>query len=240
MSNPGMWLEIRRGKTNFPLRPISGERFLIGAGSHCHLQLGGDHVPMLHSLLVIEGQTVHLEAVIAEPPLLVNGEACRMVELRDEDLVSIGDFEFVFHRLVTSEPVSQPSAPECSDLDQVSSVADLSRLSALELVNLIEEEAQHISAFNRSREQGAAGLIDAAQRSGNKRHPMSIPLTPHRQENSHIIRTEQWPAHDETLMQRLAGLRIAQEQLSAELDEFAKQLALLPPSEIHTSRRASA
>ncbi len=240
MSSPGMWLEIRKGKTNFPLRPISGERFLIGAGSHCHLQLGGDHVPMLHSLLVIEGQAAHLEAVIAEPPLLVNGEARRMVELQDEDIVSIGDFEFVFHRLVSSEPATHVAALEFPDIEEAYDVADLSRLSALELVNLIEEEAQQITAFNRSREQGAAALIDAAQRSGAHPRQISVPWAVYRHENSHTIRTEQWQAQYEALLERQSELRIAQEQLAAELAEFASQVALIPVSEIQPSRRASA
>ena len=240
MSSPGMWLEIRKGKTNFPLRPISGERFLIGAGSHCHLQLGGDHVPMLHSLLVIEGQAAHLEAVIAEPPLLVNGEARRMVELQDEDIVSIGDFEFVFHRLVSSEPATHVAALEFPDIEEAYDVADLSRLSALELVNLIEEEAQQITAFNRSREQGAAALIDAAQRSGAHPRQISVPWAAYRHENSHILRTEQWQAQYEALLERQSELGIAQAQLAAELAEFARQVALIPVSEIQPSLRASA
>ena len=240
MSNLGMWLEIRKGKTNFPLRPISGERFLIGAGSHCHLQLGGHHVPMLHSLLLIEGQTAHLEAVIAEPPLLVNGEARRIVELQDEDIVSIGDFEFVFHRLVSSEPVSQATASELSDLEKVSDEADLSRLSALELVNLIEEEALQITAFNRSRVQGAVALMDAAQRLGANSHQISVPWAAYRQENSLSIRTEQWQVQYEALKGRQSELRTAQEQLAADLAEFANQVALIPVSETQPSRRASA
>ncbi len=240
MSNPGMWLEIRKGKTNFPLRPISGERFLIGAGSHCHLQLGGDHVPMLHSLLVIEGQTAHLEAVITEPPLLVNGQARRMVELQDEDIVTIGDFEFVFHRLASSEPFSQASVSELPELEEVSEVADLSRLSALELVNLIEEEAQQITAFNRSRELGAAALIDAARRSGAHPQRISVPWSANPLQTAHLPRAEQWQSQYEALLERQSELRIAQEQLAAELAEFAKQVALIPVSEIQPSRRASA
>jgi hypothetical protein len=240
MSNPGMWLEIRKGKTNFPLRPISGERFLIGAGSHCHLQLGGDHVPMLHSLLVIEGQTAHLEAVMVEPPLLVNGEACRMVELQDEDMVSIGDFEFVFHRLVSAEPVSQASPSELPDLAEVSQVTDLSRLSALELVNLIEEEALQITAFNRSRELGAVALIDAALRSGAHPRPISVPWSANRPQAAPLPRAEQWRLQYEELLERQSKLKNAQAQLETDLAEFAKQMAILPMSETQSPLRASA
>lgn len=240
MLNPGMWLEIRKGKTNFPLRPISGERFLIGAGSHCHLQLGGDHVPMLHSLLVIEGRTAHLEAVVAEPPLLVNDEARQIVELQDEDVVSIGDFEFVFHRLASSEPHTQACVSVRAVHDEISGVADLSQLSVSELVGLIEEEAEQIATFSRSREQGAAALIDAARRSAPPHDQVSVPLAAYRKETSHITRTEQWPAQYEALLQRQVELRIAQEQLAAQLAAMTKQLALNPMWENQPPRRARA
>ena len=247
MSNPGMWLEIRKGKTNFPLRPISGERFLIGAGSHCHLQLGGDHVPMLHSLLVIDGQTAHLEAVIAEPPLLVNGEARRMVELQDEDIVSIGDFEFVFHRLVASEPVSHASVSGLPGHEEVSGVDDLSHLSALELVNLIEEEAQQISVFNRSRELGAAAMIDAARRSRETPHPISVPMAAYRPEGADVVMDEQLPLPVEQLTEREAAclrrateLMQAQELLAIQMADFARQVSLWQESVDRPSRRARA
>lgn len=188
MSHPGMWLEIRRGKTNFPLRPISGDRFLIGAGSHCHLQLGGEHVPMLHSLLIIEGQQATLEAVVSEPPLLVNGEVCRLVELSDEDTVIIGDFEFVFHRLVAIEPASQAAMIEPTlpcDMDQLPS------FSAAHLVALIEEDAGQIAEYDRDREWGAAALLDAARRIGDASHPATVPMTTFRQADSVEVRTVQ-------------------------------------------------
>lgn len=240
MSNPGMWLEIRKGKTNFPLRPISGERFLIGAGSHCHLQLGGDHVPMLHSLLVIDGQTVHLEAVVAEPPLLVNGEARRTVELQDEDLVSIGDFEFAFHRIASAESASSGSDTAFPVGNEISGVTDLSQLSVPELVGLIEEEAEQITTFSRSREQAAAALIDAAHRFDSNHCRISVPLAAFRKESSRIIRAERWPARHEALLQRQAELRIAQEQLAAQLADIAEQIALMPVWESQPTKRASA
>ena len=252
MSNPGMWLEIRRGKTNFPLRPISGDRFLIGAGSHCHLQLGGEYVPMLHSLLVIEGQTAHLEAVVSDPPLMVNGEARRMVELQDEDTVSIGDFEFVFHKLVSSEPAGQVSV-KLSEEAEISGVADLSQLSALELVGLIEEEARQIAEFNRSREQGAASLLDAARRAGAASHPASVSMAAFRKEKSTEeqsslevlaeqlrLQSQRLTTREAECLRRAAELMTAQEQLAAQMDDFAKQVAHWQEVESRPSLRASA
>lgn len=236
MSNPGMWLEIRRGKTNFPLRPISGDRFLIGAGSHCHLQLGGESVPMLHSLLVIEGRVAHLEAVVAEPPLWVNGEARRSVELHDEDAVAIGDFEFVFHRLVAAEPVSHAARMEPLDDAEVSGMADLSTLSAAELVGLIEQEALQIQEFNRNREQGAASLLDAVRQAGAAAHPASLPMATFRPESSVAPLADR----EAECLRRAETLQAAQAQLAAQMAEFAAIVARWQETESQRSLRASA
>ena len=236
MSNPGMWLEIRRGKTNFPLRPISGDRFLIGAGSHCHLQLGGEHMPMLHSLLVIEGKTAHLEAVVSEPPLVVNGEAQRSAELNDEDTVEIGDFEFVFHRLVAIEPAGQVAMASPCDEEEASGVADLSRLSAVELVGLIEEEARQIAEFDHSRERGAAALLDAARRAGADSHPATVPMT-----SFPLPKPIEVVADREAeCLRRAADLLKAQEQLATQMAEFAALVAQWQEPETRWSLRTSA
>ena len=235
MSQSGMWLEIRRGKTNFPLRPISGDRFLIGAGSHCHLQLGGEHVPMLHSLLVIEGKQATLEAVVSEPPLLVNGEVCRLVELSDEDTVVIGDFEFVFHRLVATEPASQaatiaPSMPDHPSMPD--DMAQLSQFSAAHLVALIEEDAARVSEYDRNCELGAAALLDAARQIGDASHPATVPMTTYRQADSEGLRTEPLTTPSQSLAEReaeclrlAAQLQLAQQQLALQMEEFAKQIS---------------
>ncbi len=247
MSNPGMWLEIRRGKTNFPLRPISGDRFLIGAGSHCHLQLGGEHVPMLHSLLVIQGKTAHLEAVVSEPPLVVNGEVRRVVDLSDEDTVSIGDFEFVFHRLVSSEPVTQAVAITTPTGEEICGVAELSQLSALELVNLIEEEARQIGEFTRNREAGAISLLDAARRVGTDSHPISVPMVSTQPVSSaeqlaNLLRgqSQQLAEREAECLRRAAQLVEAQEHLAAQMAAFAMQVASWQEAENRPSLRASA
>ena len=247
MSQPGMWLEIRRGKTNFPLRPISGDRFLIGAGSHCHLQLGGEGVPMLHSLLVIEGQKAYMEAVVAEPPLLVNGEVCREVQLSDEDIVAIGDFEFVFHRLVSSEPAAQVAARERHSVE-VTGVTELSQLSTHELVALIEDESRQITEFQRSRELGAAALLDAAHQAGAEEHPASVPMVvAFRQEPTVELLADPLKDQSQRLAEREAEcllratqLQEAQHQLATQMAEFAKQVATWHLSSAPSSRRVSA
>lgn len=191
---------------------------------------------MLHSLLVIEGKTAHLEAVVAEPLLLVNGEARRSVDLHDEDTVEIGDFEFVFHRLVASEPDSQTALTEFPNEAEVSGMAELSTLSALELVSLIEEEAQQIRDFNRNREQGAASLIDAARQAGAAAHPASVPMATFRQESSVTPLADR----EAECLRRAETLRAAQAQLATQMAEFAAIVARWQETESQRSLRASA
>jgi hypothetical protein len=244
VSQPGMWLEIRRGKTNFPLRPISGDRFLIGAGSNCHLQLGGEHVPMLHSLLGIEGKTASLEAVVAEPPLLVNGEARRQVELTDEDTVTIGDFEFVFHRLLCNEPESQVAVTESS----VPIAAEqLAKFSATELVALIEDEVANLDDYDNRRELGAAALLDAAHRLGEGTHPAIVPMATFRLTEPTVLKIDPLNApapvptdRESEFLLRAKQLQDAQQQLALQLAELTQQIADWQAVEARASHRFSA
>lgn len=243
VSQPGMWLEIRRGKTNFPLRPISGDRFLIGAGSHCHLQLGGEHVPMLHSLLVIQGHTASLEAVVPEPPLLVNGEVCRQVELSDEDTVTIGEFEFVFHRLLSNEPESQVSAQELSVPFEAEQLA---QLSATELVALLEDEATTIDDYQTRREMGAAALLDAAHRIGEGAHPAIVPMATFRLTEPSVLQIDPLAApasetsRESEFLAKARQLQEAQQQLALQLAELTQQMAQWQAQEARNSQRFSA
>src|SRR5690349_7584916 len=48
------FIEIHRGRTEFPSRPIGLQQFLIGAGVECDLRLGGTQMPAVHSRLFVE------------------------------------------------------------------------------------------------------------------------------------------------------------------------------------------
>lgn len=89
---PLAWIEVFRGGTRFPLRPIYSARFLIGSGTNCHMQLGGD-IPLLHCLLLREFDGWTIEAIAPEPALQVNGCATRRCRLEPDDQFTIGPFE---------------------------------------------------------------------------------------------------------------------------------------------------
>lgn len=230
MSQAGMWLEIRKGRTGFPLRPISGDRFLIGAGSHCHLQLGGHAMPMLHSLLVIDGQRAYLEAVVPEPALMVNGNARRAVELVDEDQVAIGEFEFVFHRLASSEPSSNASSAQTAAETKFDS---LMLMTVPELVARIEEEIREIHAYEAGRNAGASALLDAARLSAASA-PSALPMTGFRRESTEKSLIEQLREQAQSLAQKedlfqqsAAQLLEAHRAMTARIQEMTEQLTKL-------------
>lgn len=131
----GPWIEIRGGRTRFPRRPLQGDRLLIGSGSNCHLQLGGG-MPMAHSVISLGPEGWVIEALVAEPKLVVAGEVVRRASLHDGDLIQLGPFTLVAHLTAVAQnellaPIDLPSTLALANHES----ADLSELSAEELVD---------------------------------------------------------------------------------------------------------
>lgn len=161
-------IEICAGKTDFPHRPMTKNRFLIGAGSNCDLQLGGNNVPMVHTLIAVDGSALICESVVSHPPLFINGQQVRSVELNDSDELQIGPFQFRVHITEAASSASLDSTPElpspeaiaADDADdwvaQVMAEAaaekaaplELEQLSAYELIELIEKDHELIEEFS--------------------------------------------------------------------------------------------
>lgn len=163
-ASPTVWVEVCRGKTSFPRRPVLGERFLIGAGSNCHLQLGGQGMPFLHSILTVQGAEITIEAFVNWPELKVNGRPLPSSAVHDNDRIAIGPFEFSVH-------VEQPQIDSDAEEDLLSPIPlplaaeaeeDLSRLSALQLVERLEEAELDEERLLQRRHDGASALLDAA------------------------------------------------------------------------------
>lgn len=166
-------LEITKGKTNFPIRPVQDNRLTIGAGSCCGLQLAGHDMPILHTVIQVEPQEVMIEAISSQPKLLVNGTPVRTSILSDGDSISIGPIEFVF-RLTCAQTTTSISAatrlsgspletsahitPDKRD-HSMTNETTLKDLSASELVDLIEQDFHLIENYESRRTQGAAALL---------------------------------------------------------------------------------
>ncbi len=179
----GDWLEVRRGRTRFPHRPLLSDRFLIGSGTNCHLQLGGG-LPMLHTLLTREQGRWRVEAIAPEPPLLINGTTCRCQTLCPNDVIQLAEFEFVFHHgdgPVLTVKNEDMNAMRDSDADQrtgrLRSVCrkEAGELSASQLVDRLKGELELIDRLGHDRKSAANGLLRAILRQGQGRRMTASP-----------------------------------------------------------------
>ncbi|MAG93594.1 MAG: hypothetical protein CMJ48_07575 [Planctomycetaceae bacterium] len=149
---PRLYLQIARGVTRFPQRPLSVERFVIGGGKDCDLQLGGEGIPDLLCMVHFDGQQTRLDAIAPAPEVKVNGRVERSAALHAGDLLQIGEFDFVVGRVGEHAVVTEVA-------DELA--ADCRKLSAPELVDLIEAEQNAVDEFEAGRNAGADALLQA-------------------------------------------------------------------------------
>ncbi len=161
---PTLWLEISRGRTQHPKRPLLWPRFLIGAGSNCHLQLGGDGVPFLHSIIDTTGSVARVEAFTAWPELRINGAVVQTTILTDGDEVEIGPFAFRFHREACEvmDPVEADPEPMSAELAEIPE-EDPASLSAAELISRIEAMETEVNEFESLERSGSERLLAAVR-----------------------------------------------------------------------------
>ena len=169
-SDVGLSLEIRRGQTEHPLRPMTHlhDKFLIGGDEDCDLQLGGPDIPALHSLLQFENGSFWIEVVAPDPQLFVNRQAVSSSVLRHGDQIEIGAFQLVV-RLERQQPATpQDVVVPVRSTAHFSLSGEFDRekiadLSAEELVDALDHEMEMIERFDRRLKLGAGALIDAVQ-----------------------------------------------------------------------------
>ena len=239
-----LYLEICRGLTKSPCRPVRTGRFLIGAGPHCDLRLGGRQMPILHSILLVDGCDVLLEAVASTPPLKVNGEITQSVRLKDGDLIEIGSIEFFARhsQAIPSTQIAPATANGVEDLQaagfvgevpNLNEVPKLDELTALELNDLIEAEQHAVEQFEGKREMGAAALLQSAlerahttvSRESNNADLLPIASTTIAENDSSETNAS---ASDALELQLLEDLERAVKQLdrySEQLEQQAEQLS---------------
>jgi len=166
---PLLTLEICRGRTAFPQRPVIGPRFFLGSGANCDLRLGGDEIPAIHSLIQTRGNQLWLEPIASTPRLLLNGEPTEGEWLRDGDVIEFGPFQLIAHivpvrsRLLQEMTGSEPMPP-IHELVEAPAEPDLETLSASELLELIEQEEAMVEEFESNRQSGAEALLQAVRR----------------------------------------------------------------------------
>jgi hypothetical protein len=151
----GLVLEVSRGRTRFPQRPVTGPRFLIGSAITCDLRLGGADIPAVHTLIVQSDEGYELETLVGEPPLKVNGEIVQQTRLRDGDRVEIGTIE------LTARVVA---GAQFEPAEVVADRPALEQMTTAELVDYIELEQDQLARHELSRHAGAAALLQEVRR----------------------------------------------------------------------------
>jgi len=217
-------LDIKRGKTSHPLRPVKTARFLIGSGSGCHLSLGGGEIPPLHTILFIQSGEVLAEAIAGSPPLTANGNAVSSVVLEDGDVLGIGSFEFTVR--INAEVVAR-TAESLSDLDEASleiddeEIPEVSEMSAEELVDLIASELSVVEEYEQSIQSGGDALLSAIRARQLEDQPRELP-TRHLIHGAHQLRGPRIrpvTVEDEQLVHEFERVRRELEDFSHELEK---------------------
>ncbi|MDB5337913.1 MAG: hypothetical protein JWN70_3532 [Planctomycetaceae bacterium] len=159
---PRMMLEICRGRTRFPQRPISGPRYFIGSGAGCDLRLGGSDFPAIHSLIQTRENGVWFETLAATPAARINGELTNGEWLRDGDRIEIGAFQFLAHSVPLLPPSAIVDAGRGAFPDQAEE--QVSELTATELTDRLDVEMHQVERFQNGRRAGAHALLQALRR----------------------------------------------------------------------------
>jgi hypothetical protein len=251
--------EITRGRTQAPLRPVSRDRFLIGAGERCDLRLGGEGMPAVHSVVHLDGREIWLETLVDSPSVRVNGRVTRSAALEPGDDLEIGSFSLTLHRTTSTEPVPAPriygaSVSEILTEEELSNPLDVEELTALQLVDLIDQEEALIEEFEARRRLGAQALMDAVkQRFANpdaEDEPVAEePATPAQllgELQAAIISLNEFAQEFEQRTEKLSQpetQRVAkslldfQQQIVSRLDGVLEKIALIDQAQRHEAPR---
>jgi hypothetical protein len=180
LAAPFLELEICRGKTVYPTRPVCSRNFLLGSGPSCDLRLGGDDIPLAHTVLIVSDDDVFAQWLCESPPLLVNGKAVHETVLCDGDRIGIGRFEFIVHCILAETAAEDRPVPTAADLPAsrdletsallrflAQAKADgtsenLAEMSASDILDVLESEQDSVDRFEEAVRHAEAALLHAA------------------------------------------------------------------------------
>ena len=151
------YLRLASRTTRHPIEPLAPGRFAIGSDPACQLRLGEDGIADVHTLLNVETDGVHLQCLVEEPPVLVNGQPVREYQLNDGDLVEIGTHRMLL-RLLTSE--GRITLDENAFV--VSAEVEAAEATAEQLVDCLGEQLEIVEELIGGVDSGVEELITAA------------------------------------------------------------------------------
>ena len=153
----GGGLEIHRGRTDQPFRPTVEGRLVLGSARECDVRLGSAGMPAVHSQVhVDDGGEAWIEAIAADPPLLVNGESCDTMVLSEGDRIVVGPFAF------TWRAVGDKSAAAAAVSADAAAAADSDELLLSELLDRLERDMALVAGRDEATRRAAATVVEAA------------------------------------------------------------------------------
>ena len=243
-ATPYLVLEIAHGQTAHRLRPVHCKRYLIGSGVNCNLRIGEEGFPPLHSIILNGPEGPEIELVSSHDELIINGKSCEHTVLKQDDQIQIGKITLVVHQQelngVIMDHSHTPESHNETDQEQAHIVPfpakdsiheeemidqDLSELSAEELVDLIQEEENLITEFEKGIEAGYQALLHEA---GITEDQIKIPtksvstekdLSLLQSQLTHILST---PIREESSQKTSREHEL--NQIALQLSEFAEEL----------------
>ena len=202
-------LEIHRGRTGYRFRPVIGKRLVLGSAPECDLRLGGAGMPPVHSQVHVDGGRVWIEAISADPPILINGEPCQMNLLVDGDVIALGPFAFTWRS--AEAPVVAASPAENLSMD--------------ELVERLEQDMAMVADRDATTRQAVATVVEAALETlyGGKPVPSEVAGGGGLEEKlDELVRRIE--AHEAAHAAAVESLMDTQERLVAQVGSLVAQL----------------
>src|SRR5262249_19571312 len=168
VSSPGE-LIVHNGRRSGKRRPLKAPLTVIGRAAGCDVRLNVDGINAQHCLLVATGTGLELRDLGSDGGTLVNGERVTTRTLVDEDVLSVGPFQFrVRLHVSTVQPANpgQTETPESLRREKEALRIQAAAVAAQQAA-LGEEEIklrQRQTALQQQEEQLAAHLEEKRRR----------------------------------------------------------------------------
>lgn len=215
-----------------PIEPVAVGTLRIGSGPDCHLRLGDELVPGVHTVLTVDSEQVLLQCLHTEQPAHVNGLPTLECKLHDGDLLEIGQHRLLYRSLVAEDKITLDEHSFAVTTDDVN-----------ELVERIEQQLEIVDALTDTPQDALQDLLHAA---GEETRTIP-PVEPAKNTDQLQQLTELLGQHHEASRIRLESLTevisnvVRQQKLIADtLEVMSTRLQSLSDQMDPPSRRASA
>lgn len=207
-------LEIQRGRTGQPFRPLLEGRLVLGSAPECDVRLGGAGVPAVHSQVHEDGGRAWIESLSADPPLLINGRECDTWVLTDGDVIVVGPFAFTWR----------------SDGGVAESVSSLVEQPLTELLDQLDRDMTLVAESAETTRRAASTVVEAALETiygdAGGADLSSEVETGRRDEMSAKFDelTRRFEAHESAHAESVSSLLDSQERLASQVEALVSRL----------------